>query len=108
MKTFTVNTPYSTYEDCYFVTGNYMADNSLSIQIWNDEDGPIADMTRCLCDAKKGFSYLDMNNCPWSRELVERLGIGTFTGQVSMSGFCTYPLYEFDMAKIKEYSKKRR
>ena len=103
MKTFDVVTEYATYKNCYFLTGQFMADNSLSLEIWNDEEGPIADITRCLGDASEGCGYLDMNNCPWSADLVTELGIGYFVGRITRSGFCEYPLYRFDMDKVKEY-----
>ena len=105
MKRFTVVTEYETYENCYFEYGKYMADNSVSLEIWNDEDGPIADMTRCLGDSSEGKGYLDMNNSPWSKDLVAELGIGEFTGKLVQSGFCAYPEYKFDMEKVKEYGR---
>ena len=103
MKTFDLETKYSVYKDCYLLTGKFVADNSLSIEIWNDEDGPIVDLTKCLGNADENQGYLDTNNYPWLQELVDRLGIGKFTGLLKQSGFCTYPLYEFDMDKVKEY-----
>lgn len=102
-KTFDVETEFATYKDCYFMIAHYAMDNSLALEIWNDEDGPIADLTRCLGNAKENESYLDMNNCPWARDLVNKLGIGKFTGVLQGSGFCIYPLYEFDIEKVKEY-----
>ena len=105
MKTFDVVTEYATYKNCYFLTGQFMADNSLSLEIWNDEEGPIADITRCLGNGNmnNNFGYLDMNNCPWSAKLVKELGIAKDTGLSQRSGYCIYPLYEFDMDKVNEY-----
>lgn len=103
MKTFTLTTDYATYENCYLLTAKYMADNSMSIEVWNDEDGPIADLTRCLGNAEENQGYLDTNNCPWVENLVKELGIGKHTGNFQQSGFCIYPLYEFDEEKLKEY-----
>ena len=113
MKTFDVTTEYATYKNCYFLRGNYVADNTLSLEIWSDEEGPIADITRCLdClgrnNKNKNFSFLDMNNCPWSAKLVEELGIGKDTGISQRSGYCIYPLYEFDLDKVAEYANDRK
>ena len=106
MKTFEFSTSYETYKDCYFLTGNFMEDNSLSLEIWNDEYGPIADMTRCLGGACEGYGFLDMNNCPWAAEFVKKLGIGKDTGLSRRNGYCIYPLYEFNMEKVREYERR--
>lgn len=105
MKTFTLTTKYETYENCYLLKGNYMADNSIALEIWNDEEGPIADITTCLGNAIKGCSFIDTNNSPWAEELVMELGIALPTGSSGISGFCVYPLYEFDENKVNEYVK---
>lgn len=109
MKKFDVVTQYETYKNCYFIKNKYVADNSLYLGIWNDEEGPIADITVCLGGAKKNesFSYLDMNNCPWAANLVKELEIAKDTGMTQRSGYCIYPLYEFDMDKVNEYVAER-
>ena len=47
-------------------------------------------------------AYVDTNNCPWAREFIVMYGLGKFTGKIGMSGWCEYPMYEFDMNKIEE------
>lgn len=108
MKKFDVVTQYETYKDCYFLKGTY-SDKSMFLRIWNDEEGPIADLTTCLGigNGKENFSYLDMNNCPWAANLVEKLEIAKDTGVTQRSGYCIYPLYEFDMDKVNEYVAER-
>ncbi len=103
MKTFDLTTRYETYKNCYFIINTYYADESLALEIWNNEEGPIAGLTTCLGSATKGYAYLDINNCPWAIDLVNKLGIGADTGKIERSGFCFYPLYEFNMEKVKEY-----
>lgn len=106
MKTFNVKTEYGIYKDCHFVKGNYKANDSVALEIWNEEDGPIATLTVCLPNfpQQKNESFLDINNCPWAENLVKELGIAEFTGQMMPSGYCSYPLYEFDMEKVEEYA----
>lgn len=106
MKTFTLKTQYATYKDCFFLVNRYMLDESLAISIWNKEDGPIADLTRCLGDAGDNTSYLDVNNAPWSIGLVTELGIAKPLKRVTRSGFVIYPLYKFDLEKLDEYTSK--
>ena len=103
MKTFTLTTEYATYENCYLLTAHYMADNSLSIEVWSDTEGPIADLTRCFGNAKENQGYLDTINCPWVEKLVEDLGIGKCNGHFQRRGIYVYPLYDFDEEKLKEY-----
>lgn len=47
-------------------------------------------------------AYVDVNNNDhWGcRQFIEKHGLGTPTGQIARSGYCTYPLYEFDTAKF--------
>lgn len=106
MKTFTLKTEYGTYENCYLLKGNYMADNSIALEIWNDEEGPIANLTTCLGKAFEGCSFLDTNNSPWAEDFVKELGIAKPTRLDRRSGYCIYPLYKFNENKVNEYVKK--
>ena len=51
------------------------------------------------------LAVVDTNNCPWAERLIERYGLGEFFS-VTASGFCRYPVYSFDMEKLKEYELK--
>lgn len=46
-------------------------------------------------------AYIDINNSPDLPDWIKEHGIGEPTGKVSQSGFCAYPLYKFDLQKIK-------
>lgn len=109
MKTFDVKTPYATYKNCRFIKSTYTLGGALALQIWNDDDGPIATITVNLdvidgIGAYGDLSYVDTNNCPWAERLITELGIGEHTDTWGASGFCVYPLYKFNLEKIKEYS----
>lgn len=109
MQKFNVVTPYATYPDCFFNIEKYQADESLALQIFNMIDGPIATMTVCLdgqraIKPKEGQAYIDTNNCPWAESLIEELGIGENTEIMGFSGYCMYPLYQFDMEKLVKYA----
>lgn len=42
-------------------------------------------------------AFLDINNCPWVEEFLCDNGIAKPVEGITMkSGFCTYPLYEFN------------
>ncbi len=43
-------------------------------------------------------AYLDTNNCPWAVEFLQDNEIAKpVDGVIGVSGFCTYPLYEFNL-----------
>ena len=100
-KMFRVKTMFGAY-DVYFVISKYFSNDNLSLDLFSIEDGPIARLTVNLGDKlEKNMAYLDTNNCGWARKFVEEYGLGRDTGIVKSSGWCTYPLYEFDMNKIR-------
>lgn len=37
-----VRTEWAVYKNCFLQVAKYQADNSRAIEIWNEEDGPIA------------------------------------------------------------------
>jgi hypothetical protein len=99
-----IKTMYASYKVDFLSVDTYMADNSLAITAWSRTDGPIAHITVCL-DAnpmKENQAYVDTNNCPWAPAWIEENKLGTKTNWRGRSGYCTYPLYEFDMERIEE------
>lgn len=105
-KTFDVHTRFGTEKDCAFSVGRYADNDHIAISIWC-ADGPFADLTVNLPETiryPKNYGYVDTNNFPEAPELIERLGIGKWTGGLCSSGFCTYPLYEFDEAAVHDYA----
>ena len=100
----TLRTTFGVYEVVYLQVGKYQADDSMAIQAWNQQDGPIATLTVCLCDRslEEGEAYIDTNNCPWAVDFIEQEKLGKTTGRTGRSGYCTYPVVKFDMKKVKE------
>lgn len=87
----------------------------MAIQAYDDE-GPFGTFTVNLVERPiqpydalpKNCAYLDTNNMPDLPEILQKEGLAEpvlFQGEpVSRdSGYCTYPLYEFDVDKLKEY-----
>lgn len=67
---------------------------------------PIATLTTNLPDGvclSKGieYAYVDTNNNPTAEEFIKENNLGEFTGTFGQSGYCTYPLYKFDLKKLK-------
>lgn len=93
------------YKDCFLQVARYQADNSRAIEIWNNEDGPIARITVCIAGSglAEDETVIDTNNCPWAMEFIKQHGFGQATGRMVKSGYCTYPVVKLDIEKIGEY-----
>lgn len=98
-----LRTTYGVYEGVYLQAGKYQVDNSVAIQAWNRQDGPIATLTVCLCDKSlgKGEAYIDTNNCPWALDFIKENKLGEPTGKWRKSGFCTYPAVKFNTEQLR-------
>ena len=105
-----LDTGFGTYENCYLKLDRYVVDNTPAIEIRNDTDGPIARLTVCL--GAKGlteeygdnFAFVDTNNLPSALDFVREYKLGTVTNKTALSGFCRYPLVEFDMQELMKYT----
>lgn len=107
------------YDETYKINrielNRYTADNALAIQLYCiDKDygfeEPFATLTVCLgldkiIKPNDNRSFLDTNNCSWSEEFVEKYNLGKPTGFNGVSGYCTYPLYEWNIEELKKYTK---
>ena len=99
-----VKTNWETYTNCNLVVNKYAANNSLCLEIFNPTEGPIARITVCLSGkVGENEAYVDTNNCPWAEDFIEEYKLGEDTGKIGFSGFCTYPLYKFNIDAINKY-----
>ena len=97
-------TPYCRYE-CSVVIDKYVANNGLSISLWNEEDGPIARITTCLLSYQigKDEAFVDTNNNPGIMGIIEKYNLGKPTGDIGYSGYCAYPVVKFNMAELRKH-----
>lgn len=104
-QTLQLQTGYCVYDDVLLRVDRYQANNSLCIQAYNHTDGPIARLTVCLPDTTLGdnCAFVDTNNCPWAEDFVQRNHLGTYMGLIVPSGYCVYPLYQFDIRQLAKY-----
>ena len=106
MDTFEVKTQWSECDDCVLVRNRYADNDHIALSIYSLSEGPYAGLTVNLDQTDKlpkNFGFVDTNNFPEAPELIGKLGIGKFTGEYGASGFCVYPLFEFDEEAIKKY-----
>lgn len=109
MKHYTLKTEYDTCSDIVIETDKYRFGESLAIELISESEGPYAMLTVCLQDdlglpyfLNEDEAFVDTNNCPWAPAFIEKYGLGKPTGRTACSGFCEYPLYKFDLKKLKE------
>lgn len=63
---------------------------------------PYGDVTVNIGHAPSYCGYLDLNNMPELEEFIKKNDLGEFTGIMQRSGFCEYPLYLFNVDKLRE------
>lgn len=109
MKTLDVKTNYRTYKECFLRVERYWHDGSISLTIWNQNDGCVARVTTCLVDhsLREDEAYVDANNCPWAVAFLEKNGFAKRTGKKRRSGYCEYPLMKFGTTKMLMYEEVR-
>lgn len=47
-------------------------------------------------------AYIDTNNCSWAEKMLKKMKLAKPTGDYCGSGYCKYPLYEFNLKKFHE------
>lgn len=86
--------------------GNYQNNNCMYIGI-NQTDleypEPYGDVTVNLDGKVPDYSgYVDINNDPGIVDFIEKNELGAYTGIMGQSGYCYYPLYLFDVEKLRQ------
>ena len=85
------------------VVPDYMGNkqNNIGLQLYTDDDEgglePFATITKNFGEfiGQKNCAYIDTSNCPFADQLIEQ-GFAVDTGLTKQSGYCTYPLWNFD------------
>ncbi len=105
--TFEVKTRWAVTPDCYLSVGQYERGKHIAISIWSESEGPFADLTVNLDKVKRfprNYAFVDVNNFPEAEAMIKQLGIGTrIENEFGFSGYCAYPLYQFDEEAIKKW-----
>ena len=109
MELLEVKTNFETFSDCFLKVGRYHTDKNLAIQLFSISEGLIAMLTICLCDPslKENESYVDTNNYPWAVDFLERKGLAKLSDKIRLSGYCIYPVMEFNRENMKKFEEDR-
>ena len=67
------------------------------------EEDVFGDLTVNISPLMPGFGFVDVNGNPGIDRVLEKNGFAKPTGVYKESGFNEYPLYEFDLQKMKPY-----
>lgn len=105
-KELTLNTQWGTTGRVQLEISQYMNNGCLYIGLVSYEDGypePYGDLTVNLTGKAPDYcGYVDLNNMPELEKFIEENDLGEFTGLTQRSGFCEYPLYLFNVDKLRE------
>lgn len=110
-KTFTHTIKYDGISDTfthnlYLTTDNYANNGSLAViamEVMEDGTEEYFDAITVNLpygEVSEGCAYIDTNNCPWAEKMLKQHKFAKDTGYCAGSGFCTYPLYKFDLSKF--------
>lgn len=91
----------------YPLVASYYNQN-LAIRLWTDEGEPWTTLTvnldeNLIDELGEEYAFVDVNNFPEAEEFIAKYGIGEPMNVYKTSGFVRYPLYKFDLKKLKEY-----
>ena len=99
----------SSYEDepikMELQVSQYLNSGAIYLGLICETDGfpePYGDITVNLGTVPDYCGFLDVNNMEGIKEFVEEHGLGRSLEIEKASGFCRYPLYEFDKEKLRE------
>lgn len=101
-KTYRFSTEYGDYtvtlEKREYYNGN------LAIRMITEDDEVFATMTVNLGEEDDvlpaNMAYVDTNNLPEIEDFIVKNGLGESTGETRTSGYCTYPLYKFNLEEL--------
>lgn len=85
----------------------YINNKNLYLGLFALGEGPFSNITVNIDKLPANQAAVDVNNCPWAEDFITENKLGVNTGKTLRSGFCTYPVYEFDMKLIDEIAQKR-
>lgn len=90
-------------ESVWLAKQTYIHPRTLAVQMYDIDDLPFATITVNLCSKQQSFSraFLDTNNCPWVEQFLVGYNLAKPVDNIHLSsGFCSYPLYEFDLDQL--------
>ena len=82
---------------------NYLKNDTLAVVLENKDFEAVLTVNLIDEPISNQCAFVDTNNVPWAEKFLQDNRIAQPTGRFAISGYCTYPEYRFDMAKLKSY-----
>ena len=114
-KTFTHTIKYSWDSEThthnfYLVADTYCNNDALAIVVMEvmpdgteeQFDVITVNLPSDIIEEEKNLAYIDTNNCSWAEKMLKQHRFAKDTGICGYSGYCAYPLYEFNLDKFVE------
>lgn len=113
-KTFTHTIKYSWTRETfthklYLTADSYENNGTLAVIVMEVKDDGSEEYFDCITVnlwsssmLEANQAYIDTNNCSWAETMLKQHKFAKDTGNWERSGFCSYPLYEFDLKKFSE------
>ena len=103
--------PYESYGEkleLSFKVTEYNEPRNLAILIMSkDSSGliePYASLTTNITEfSKNTYGCVDTNNFPEAIDIIEKYNLGSDTGIRISSGYCSYPVYDFNITELNKY-----
>lgn len=104
-KLYDLHTSFGDYK--VFLKRTTYFDGHLAILMFDGTTGEefavlTTNLNSFMLDGLTRGAFVDTNNCKWAENFIEENELGFFSGDYQQSGFCSYPLYFFDLDKIEE------
>lgn len=93
-------------KDIYLSTSHYANNNTLAVIVMEvdgngwEEEVDVITVNLPFGIADDTHAYIDTNNCSWAEKMLKKSGLAKPTGEYGHSGWCSYPLYEFNLDKF--------
>lgn len=82
---------------------SYVENDNIAVIIENEDFEEVLTVNLKDIPTSKNCAFIDTNNVKWAEKFLQENKIAKPTGRYGFSGFCSYPEYQFDMSKLKEY-----
>lgn len=82
---------------------SYVENDNMAVIIENEDFEEVLTVNLKDIPTSKNCAFIDTNNVKWAEKFLQENKIAKPTGRYGFSGFCSYPEYQFDMSKLKEY-----
>lgn len=102
-KVFTLNTEFGNYE-VICTEDRYDAFDNLAVEVLTVKNGEVtgsfAMLTVNVVPMGDAYTCVDTNNDPWAVDFIRENNLAKPIGSNATSGYCSYPIYEFDTSKF--------